>query len=243
MGGRVLAVTSGKGGCGKSTICVLLGDALAREGKRVLLLETDAGLRALDLLLGVPDRAVFDLADLLCGRCRLEQAAVPSAFNPRLLVIPAPYDHRFLPDPKAFAALVDRLRQGFDFLFIDTPAGLGSMLSAVAGACDCALLAVTPDPVCVRDAARVSSVLDGLIPMRLIINRIPARRRSLAVPDLDFVIDQTGVQLLGVVPEDPDIYACTCAGTALPADNRCGRRAFENIAGRLLGREVDLLLA
>lgn len=235
-------VTSGKGGCGKSTVSAMLGDALANEEKRVLLLDTDAGLRTLDLMLGIPDRAVFDLADLLCGRCSAAQAILPSAFNPQLSVIPAPYDHLFRPEPRLFSALVEQLKAEYDFLLIDTPAGLGSTLQAVAGVCDCALLVVTPDPVCVRDAARLSSLLEDVLPLRLIINRVPTRLRNLAVPDLDFVIDQAQVQLLGVVPEDADIYACTNNGQALPAGNRSGRCAFENIADRILGWEVSLLL-
>ncbi len=99
---QIYAVTSGKGGCGKTSICALLGDALARRGKRVLLVETDAGLRALDIMLRVSDQAAFDLADVLFGRTTAEKAVVPSAFNPNLFVLSAPFDHRFIPEAGAF---------------------------------------------------------------------------------------------------------------------------------------------
>jgi septum site-determining protein MinD len=129
----------------------------------------------------------------------------------------------------------------YDLVLIDTPAGVGGAFAAAVAACDVALLVVTPDPVCVRDASRVRLLLaqHATCGARLLINRLDSRH--LALRDLDEVIDTVGAQLLGVIPEDTQVYAATCCGARLPAESRAGK-AFACVAGRMLGERIPLLI-
>ncbi len=235
---KVLLVTSGKGGTGKSTVSQLLGRSLAARGKNVLLVELDAGLRGLDLMLGVSDRVVYDLGDVLTGRCRPVKAVVivdTPAGN--LHLIAAPVDRHFVPDRTNLRLLLKGLSGCYDFLILDTAAGLGRSFDVAASAADEALIVATADTVSARDAAKTAQTLT--CPARLIINQFTAKRLTGDLPDLDAVIDRAGVQLISVIPFDPAVSAACSAGSPLPDDSRAGGE-IADLCRRLLGERVFL---
>ena len=151
---KVIAVTSGKGGVGKSTLTVSLGIAAASSGKRVLLVELDAGLRGMDIMLGLSG-VVYDLGDLLEGRCNINSAIIPSPNVPELYAIVAPVSLKGPILMQDIRLLIDGLRAYFDLIFLDTPAGLGKGVQYACEVSDLALIVATPDPVCVRDGGQV----------------------------------------------------------------------------------------
>lgn len=241
---QTILVTSGKGGVGKSTVSVLLGAALAEAGKRVLLLEMDSGLRGMDIMLGVQDETVYDLSDVLTRRCEPIKAMVACPYQEGLYLLPAPYDHCFVPDQSDLIRLTRGLAQHFDYMLVDTPAGLGRNFQAAVAVADRALLVVTPDPICVRDGRKVADTLDalGVGDIRLIINKVtPQLAKMKMLPDLDAVIDGVGVQLIGVIPQENQVMEITAKGRRLPNSTVC-HRVFANLAGRLEGMYIPLAI-
>lgn len=241
--GQVILVTSGKGGSGKSTFAVNCGAALAREGKSVLLVDTDAGLRALDLMLGVSDQVVYDLKNVLAGECETFKAILSTDVQ-NLFLLPAPQSVscEFL-DGAVLKRLCRGLAGYYDFVMVDSPAGVGSGARIAAACCDRAVVIATADPVCVRDADRIAAVLIsmGINNIRLVINRVnPRLVRRKEMPDLDAVIDGAALQLIGVVPEDEAVTMAAFAGRALSGRSSAAR-AYANIAARLCGRDVPLM--
>lgn len=238
---HIKLVTSGKGGAGKSTVCVYSAAALVRRGRRVLLLEMDAGLRGLDILLGVCDRTVFDMSDVLEGRCEPVKAIAECAWCPGLHLLPAPLDRSFFPQAGELARLCRGLSSYYDYLLIDTPAGLGIGFEVSLSVAQSAFIVATPDPVAVRDAANVAPLIfgQGLTDVKLVINRLPPRPRQMLVPDLDYCIDTVGAQLIGVIPEERELAAAAAGGKGLPADSPAGAE-FLSIAGRIEGEYTPL---
>ncbi|MFQ9871987.1 MAG: P-loop NTPase [Oscillospiraceae bacterium] len=239
---QVIMITSGKGGVGKSSACVLLGAALGRLGKKVLVLELDSGLRSLDLMMGLQDQVTYDIQDVLLGRCEPIRAIFSCEYCANLFLMPA----TSVLDAGIAQEDIVRLCRGlsgyFDFVLLDSPAGVGATFEAAARACSQAILVVTPDPVSVRDGAIVSGLLEELDVgrQRLIINRVRTNLEKLSlVPDLDRVIDTVGVQLLGVVPDSDLLLRAIAGGKALPEKSLPGR-VYQNIARRILGKYVKL---
>ena len=239
--GLISVVTSGKGGAGKSTVTAGLGCALARLGRKALLVDGDAGLRSLDLMLGIGGNAVYDMADIFAGNCEPIRAIYPSPTCPNVFVMPAPVSLDQLASPRDMARLCRGLSRYYDDVLIDSPAGIGrSFETAVAGAAQ-AFVVTTPDMVCARDAQIVSHLLSGKnIPARLIINRLrPAPVLAGKMPDVDEIIDTAGLQLIGILPEDEAVAVANANGRPLPS--HCHAAAcFENIARRYLGESVPL---
>ncbi|MEG2597112.1 MAG: AAA family ATPase, partial [Oscillospiraceae bacterium] len=169
---NVISIASGKGGVGKSTLCVGLGMAYALLGKSVLIIEFDVGLRGVDIMMGISDRIVYDLGDLLEGRCHISKAIIESPWNSNLNVIVAPISMESAIDMQDVKILVEGLRPHFDTIILDTPAGLGLSIRIAATVSDLTLVAVNPDSVCIRDGGRVvqSLVKAGMANHRLIIN-------------------------------------------------------------------------
>lgn len=242
MSAQVLVVVSGKGGVGKSSLCAMVGLSLAAMGKKVLLMEMDCGLRSLDILLGASDRTVYDLSDALSGRCSPAQA-VTATSCPNLGLVAAPLRPDTPCRADGFAGVCRSLSGSCDYLIVEVPAGFGPAFDAAVPAADMALLVVTPDLVCVRDARVVSDYLDekGLTCQRLLINRLdrkmPGRRG--AVADLDSILDRVGEPLLGVVPEDPDTAGRLMKGLT-PQGNAAAAVSCRNIARRLCGEYAEL---
>ncbi len=238
---QVVVITSGKGGVGKSTLTVFIGRALVSLGRRVLLIEMDAGLRGMDIMLGMGDKVVYDLSDLLTGRCIADHAVVACPAMPQLELLCAPNNSDYLPDPKVFVRLCDFFRSYYDFILIDTPAGLGKAVRMSGAAADMSIVVSTPDPVAARDAAKVALQMSkmGMTQQRLIINKVPPDFAAKGiVEDLDDVINMVGVQLIGVVPLSALVEKASLTGTDLAPS--VSARAFENIAHRLEGQYVPL---
>ena len=209
VAGRVLMVASGKGGTGKSTLAVYLGARLAARGARVLLIELDSGLRSVDIIAGVCGKTVYDIEDILSGRCEADKAVVQSPLYPGLSVISAPYSGGEI-RPQALRVLTGKMAGVFDYVLLDTAAGLGAPFRAAAAVCATGLIVITPDPVTMRDGRIVSDELFAAkIPsVRLIINRVHTGRFAKnPVQNLDECIDTVSAQLIGVVPESTELAA------------------------------------
>ena len=237
-------ICSGKGGTGKSTVSVLLGAGLSRLGRKVLLVELDSGLRSVDIIAGVYGRTVYDIEDVLCGRCEPAKAIVPSPLYAGLSVISAPYE-----GGEVAAAPLGRLLQAvrpyFDFILLDTAAGMGAPFTAAAATADRALLVLTPDPVALRDGKIVA---DRLLAqdrpqstVRLVMNRVTRESfgRRASVADLDECIDTVGAQLIAVIPESTALQQAGAAGTVPPAGDPA-TVAGQALAKRICGQRVPL---
>ena len=236
---NILIVTSGKGGTGKTTVSLLVARALCRHGKNVLLLELDSGLRGLDLLLGVSDKVVYDVSDVLLGRCKPVKAItvcdVPSG---NLHYIAAAADRHFIPDEKNLTLLLKGLSGCYDYLILDTAAGLGKGFDTAAQVATSALIVTTVDPVSVRDAAGAARELRNLSP-RLVINKFGRKNLSADISDLDIVIDRVGAQLIAVMPEDAAISQYVAKGE-IPAAISPAFKEADDLARRLMGQRVFL---
>ena len=205
---NVYVVTSGKGGVGKSTVTAYLGVELCKKGKKVLLIDMDEGLRSLDLMLDVSSHTLFDVSDIIKGNCNVNQAVIPVKQCPNLYLLPAPVTVNSLNSPKGMKILCEKLSEFFDFILIDSPAGVGKgFINAVSGA-DNALVVVNPDPVSVRDAAYVAKLLreNKVENIRLIINKLDIDLVKKGVLyNIDEVIDATALQLIAAIPYDIEL--------------------------------------
>ena len=239
--GRIVVVTSGKGGTGKSTVSAGLAYALARLGKRILLIDGDAGLRSLDLMLGVGGNTVYDISDVFAGRCEPIKAVYASPVFQNVFMIPAPLSLQQLCSPGDMKRLVRGLSQYYDVVIVDCPAGIGKGFETAAAAAEQALVVSTPDMVCARDAHILSDLLrEKQIPARLIINRLrPRKIMDGSMPDIDQIIDESALQLLGVIPEDETVAVANANGRPLPLDCNAAL-CFSNIAHRFIGDQVLL---
>lgn len=241
--GISILVTSGKGGTGKTSLTAGVGSCLAALGRTVICVDADVGLRNLDIALGLPDRTALDFHDVLKNPGCLDEALVEHNRIPRLFLLPAPTGEPAAAiDARAFAALIDTLAERADFVFVDGAAGLDAGFQLAAGSCQRAVVVANPDPLSVRDAARAASMLPGVDPIQLVLNRVRPRlmRRRLA-PNVDDVMDGVGLPLLGVVPEDEIVMAAAVRGMpAVLAAHDGAVVAWLNIAERLLGKSVPL---
>jgi septum site-determining protein MinD len=246
MGARVITITSGKGGVGKTTGVANLGVSLAQEGPRVIVVDADIGLRNLDVVMGLENRIVYDIVDVVEGTARLQQALIRDKRLPELHLLPAAQTRdKTAITPQQMAALCDELRQESDFVLIDSPAGIEQgFQNAVEGA-DEAIIVTTPDVAAVRDADRIVGLLEanGKGTPKLIVNRIKPdmvrRGDMLATED---VLEVLVIELLGIVPEDENIIVHANKGIPIALDGQsAAARAFRNIAKRILGQDVPLM--
>lgn len=243
--GEAIVITSGKGGVGKTTTTANLGAALAQRGKRVALVDADIGLRNLDVVLGLENRIVYDLVDVVEGFCRLRQALIKDKRFEGLYLLPASQTRdKNAVSPQQMRELVAQLKEEFDFVLIDCPAGIEQgFKNAVAGA-DAAIVVTTPEVSAVRDADRVIGLLESeeMPSPRLVVNRLrPAMVRRGDMMDVDDILEILAVDLLGIVPEDEQIIVTTNRGEpAVATGNSRAGRAYRNIARRLLGEEVPV---
>ncbi len=236
---KVFTVVSGKGGAGKSTVACMLGTAFARQGYRTLVIDTDEGLRCLDLMLGVSQDVAFDLGDLLEGECEAKDAikAVDSVKN--LYLLPAPHSTGHVNE--RLSLLVEALKGAFERIIVDAPAGVGKAFSAATAAADEVLAVVGCDPVSIRDARNVCELLRDVSESkrRMIINRYDHNAsRKLRTPHIDSIIDATALQLVGIVPYDSLLAASAASGR--PITKGHAWRAFVRIAHRLEGKNINL---
>ena len=240
----VIVITSGKGGTGKTSLTARVGPGLAALGKQVLCMDMDVGLRNLDLSLGLSDRALMDFTDVLCGRCTLERAAVPHPVVHGLNLLTAPVT---LPrQPLSRAAMQELLRQArerYDFILMDSPAGLGEGFRLACCGADRAVVVSTTDPAALRDAQRTVTLLrGGLSRIHLVVNRVQPKLLRQLHTTIDDAMDTAGLPLLGIVPEDPQVLLCATREQPLILyASRGAATAYLNIARRLLGQRVPLM--
>lgn len=244
--GEVITVTSGKGGVGKTTTTGNLGTALALAGHKVVLVDADIGLRNLDVVLGLENRIVYDLVDVVEGRCQLRQALIrDKRFNGLFLLPAAQTREKDAVSPDQMKQLCDELKQQFDYVLVDCPAGIEQgFKNAIAGA-EKVIIVTTPEVSAVRDADRIIGLVEahGLHNPWLIINRL--RPEMVARGDMltiDDVGDVLAIDLLGVVPEDDNIVISTNKGEPVVLNEQSfAGQAYKNIARRILGESVPLL--
>ncbi len=236
---KVYVAVSGKGGAGKSTAVCGLGIALAERGLRTLLIDADEGLRCLDLMLGVTDRLLFDMSDILERRCEPALAALDVPNVDGLYLIGAPLAHGTVGG--RISELIDMLRPDYDCILIDSTAGVGDGFRSAVAAADAAIAVVGCDPVSIRDARGVCELLDsvGMKSRRMIINRFDyAAVRSSLAPQIDRMIDDTALRLIGIVPYDGTLITGAIKGT--PVRKGRAHKAFSRIAARLCGKNIRL---
>lgn len=241
-----ITVTSGKGGVGKSTTVASLGLGLVQLGYRVCLMDTDIGLRKLDLMLGLENRIVYDLVDVIEGVCRLRQALVRHKEFQNLALLPAAQTrYKEEVSPSQVKEVVDQLRTEFDYIIIDSPAGIeGGFRNAIAAA-DRAILVVNPEIPSVRDSDRVIGLLESsnIGQIDLVVNRVqPGMVRDGDMLSVDRVHNHLAINLLGVVPEDKRIIRSSNTGEPVILDGKSqAGKAFSNIARRIVGEEVPFM--
>ena len=239
--GTAVMVTSGKGGTGKTSLTAGAASCLAALGRRVLCIDLDIGLRNLDLTLGMSDRALMDFTDVMEYRCTLLSAAVEQPEIRNLFLLTAPHSSSGL-DPKRFKSVVDEACDYFDFVFMDSPAGLGEGFQLAMTAADRVIVVSAVDPAALRDAQRTVAELHTLTQLHLVMNRVQPKLISKLRTSIDSAMDTAGLPLLGVVPEDPNVTMATAAGVPLILTTYKGAApAYLNIAERLLGQRVPLL--
>lgn len=244
--GLVTVITSGKGGAGKSTVSVGLGCTLAKNGKRVLLIDGDAGLRSLDAMLGVDKELVFDISDIVNGNCEPIKAIYSceeyTGLN-NLFLLPAPALEKHTIHPDLMKQLVPILSRYYDHVIIDCPAGIGKGFISAVAAADRALVISTPDPICIRDSDKVRQLLEerGIRQQRLVINRFSFEsfRKMQHYQDIDTIIDETGIRLIAVLPDDIHLQT-NPAKAVVNHSHSPGTMALQRLAARLEGESVPL---
>lgn len=239
--GAAIMITSGKGGTGKTSLTAGAASCLAALGHRVLCIDLDIGLRNLDLVLGLSDRAVMDFSDVMEYRCSLLSACVEQPEIKGLYLLTAPLSPDGL-EAERFCQVVADAKDCFDFVFMDSPAGLGGGFQLALGAADRAIVVSAVDPAALRDAQRTVAELHDLTQLHLVMNRVQPRLISKLRTSIDSAMDTAGLPLLGVVPEDPSVTLATAAGIPLIlATYKGAAPAYLNISKRLLGQRVPLL--
>lgn len=242
---EVIVVTSGKGGVGKTTTSANVGTGLAMMGKKVILIDTDIGLRNLDVVMGLENRIVYNLVDVIEGNCRIKQALIRDKRYPDLFLLPSAQTRdKSSVTPGQMIKLVENLREEFDYILLDCPAGIEQgFKNAIAGA-DRALIVTTPEVSAIRDADRIIGLLEteDVGRIDLIINRIRmdmVRRGDMM--SVDDVMDILSIPVIGTVPDDEDIVISTNQGEPLVGMNGYAGQAYLNICKRILGESVPLM--
>ena len=246
MRGKIITISSGKGGVGKTTVTANLGLGLALLGQRVICIDADIGLRNLDVMLGLENRIVYDVVNVVEGRCTLQQALVRDKRLRTLRLLPAAQTR----DKSAITetdmdSIAHEAAEIADYVIIDSPAGIEHGFRYAVKPADLVLVVTNPEVTAVRDADRVIGLLeaDGRAPARLIINRLkPALVRRNEMLDANSIVDLLAIELLGIVPEDIGILSAGNRGRPVVLDEKSvAGQVFRNIARRLQGEDVPFL--
>lgn len=244
--GEAIVVTSGKGGVGKTTLSANLGCALALSGAKVLLIDTDIGLRNLDILLGFEDKIVYDLVDVCQGVCDRGKATLKDKRAEELYFIPASQaKEKNSINPLQMKSLVKKAKEEYDYIIIDSPAGLeAGFENAVAGA-DRAIVVAVPEMTSVRDADRIIGLLEkrGIEDVMLVVNRInQSATEKGCMLSIEEILDILSVNLIGAVPEDKSVsMAANCGNPCVFDEKSKAGEAYRNIARRIKGEDVKLV--
>ena len=240
--GEVIVITSGKGGVGKTTTTANIGAGLSWLGKKVIVIDTDLGLRNLDVVMGLENQIVYNLVDVIEGTCRLKQAAIRDRRYENLYLLPsAQTKDKSAISPEQMKKLASELKDEFDYVLLDCPAGIEQgFQNAIAGA-DRALVVTTPEVSAIRDADRIIGLLEsgGIRDIRLIINRL--RPEMIAKGDMmsvEDVLEILAVDLIGAILDDEQIVISTNQGEPLSGKNSQAEEEYRNICRRLIGEDV-----
>ncbi len=243
---EVIVITSGKGGVGKTTTTANVGTGLAKLNKKVVLIDTDIGLRNLDVVMGLENRIVYNLVDVIEGNCRIKQALIKDKRCPNLYLLPSAQTRdKTSVNPEQMKKLVADLKaEGFDYILLDCPAGIEQgFKNAIAGA-DCALVVTTPEVSAIRDADRIIGLLEAneMKNTHLIVNRIRmdmVKRGDMM--SMDDVVEILAIDIIGAVPDDENIVVATNQGEPLVGNDTLAGQAYMNICKRITGEEVPFL--
>ena len=246
MNAKVITITSGKGGVGKTTATANISVALAHLGQKVVCIDSDIGLRNLDVVLGLENRIVYDLVDVIEDRCRVRQAMIKDKRLDELYLIPAAQTRdKNAVSPSDMIALCDQLKHDVDFVLIDSPAGIERGFRNAIAPADEVIVITNPDVSAVRDADRIIGLIEAEEkgPAKLIINRLNQSMVDRGeMLDAEDVLELLAIKLIGIVPEDEQVIVSTNVGkpVALSDHSKAGK-AFQNIARRIMGDEVPLM--
>jgi len=243
--GEVIVITSGKGGVGKTTTTANIGAGLAQMGKKIIVIDTDLGLRNLDVVMGLENRIVYNLVDVIEGNCRLKQALIQDKRYSDLYLLPsAQTKDKTAIAPEQMKKLTDELKSDYDYIILDCPAGIEQgFQNAIAGA-DRALIVTTPEVSAIRDADRIIGLLKDarIMQLDLIINRIRLdmvrRGDMMSVEDVTEILS---VPLIGAIPDDEHIVIATNQGEAVSGSSYMAGQAYDNICKRITGMEVPFM--
>ncbi len=246
--GEAIVITSGKGGVGKTTTTANLGTVLSLSGKKVCLVDTDIGLRNLDVVMGLEHRIIYDLVDVIEGNCRLKQALIKDKrFDDALFLLPAAQTKdKDAIQPEQMKKVIEDLKEDFDYVLIDCPAGIEQgFKNAVAGA-DHAIIVTTPEISAVRDADRIIGLLEAekhIDSPKLIINRIKVHMmRNGDMLDVDEIVSILAIDLMGIIPDGEEVIKASNHGEPVALNpNTLVGLAFRNIGRRILGDSVPLM--
>lgn len=246
MAAKIITITSGKGGVGKTTATANIGAALAKNGNKVACIDADIGLRNLDVVLGLENRIVYDLVDAVEGRCRLRQAMIRDKHIPGLFLIPSAQTRdKTAVSPSDMVRLCNELRPDLDWILIDSPAGIERGFRNAIAPADEVIVITNPEISAVRDADRIIGLIEAEEkgPGQLIINRLDLKmvqqKNMISAED---VVDLLAIKLLGIVPEDKEVIISTNQGIPISTnDHSLAGEAFRNIARRMLGESVPFL--
>ena len=242
---EVIVITSGKGGVGKTTTSANIGTGLAKLRKRVVLIDTDIGLRNLDVVMGLENRIVYNLVDVIEGTCRYRQALIKDKNTPNLFLLPsAQTKDKTSVTPEQMKKLVEELKEEFDYVILDCPAGIEQGFQNAIAAADRALVVTTPEVSAIRDADRIIGLLEAnsIQKIDLIVNRIRmdmVKRGEMM--SIDDVVEILAVDLIGAIPDDENIVISTNQGQPLVGDESLAGKAYMNICKRVVGENVPFL--
>ena len=242
--GKVIVITSGKGGVGKTTTTANIGIGLSRLGKKVIVIDTDLGLRNLDVVMGLENRIVYNLVDVIEGSCRLKQALIKDKRFPELYLLPsAQTKDKTSVSPEQMKKLIEDLKNEFDYILLDCPAGIEQgFQNAIAGA-DRSIIVTTPEVSAIRDADRIIGLLEakGIKQNSLLINRLRVdmvrRGDMMSVEDVTEIL---AIDLLGVIPDDEKVVIATNQGEPVVGEDSPSGQAYDKVCRRLLGQEIPI---
>nr|WP_294492263.1 septum site-determining protein MinD [uncultured Mediterraneibacter sp.] len=242
--GEVIVITSGKGGVGKTTTTANIGIGLSELGNKVMVIDTDLGLRNLDVVMGLENRIVYNMVDVIEGNCRLKQALIKDKRYPDLYLLPSAQTRdKTSVSPEQMKKLIDEIREDYDFILLDCPAGIEQgFQNAIAGA-DRSIVVTTPEVSAIRDADRIIGLLEasGIRKNELLINRIRIdmvkRGDMMSVEDVTEIL---AIDLLGVIPDDEQVVIATNQGEPVVGEDSLAGRSYMNICHRLMGEEIPM---
>jgi septum site-determining protein MinD len=243
---EVIVITSGKGGVGKTTTSANIGTGLAMLGKKVVLIDADIGLRNLDVVMGLENRIVYNLIDVIEGSCKISQGLIKDKKNPTLYLLPAAQTRdKDAVSPQQMKDLCETLKEDYDYIIIDCPAGIEQGFKNAIAAADRAIVVTTPEVSAIRDADRIIGLLEAneIRDIRLVVNRIRydmVKRGDMM--GIDDVIEILAIDLIGIMPDDENIVISTNTGDPIVAnENTIPGKAYINMCKRITGEEVPYL--